>query len=100
MLIGKTIRWQRPAAASESANDLGLAPYVIGLAVLIALGLGLMIWRFNASDKKFGHQHIDHFTAATPAAIQELENLETSDPNDLFRQMQAEALAAEHPTED
>ncbi len=94
LLIGKTIQRMRPAAAaSESANDLGLAPYVIGLAVLVALGLGLMIWRFNASDKKFGHQHIDHFTAATPAAIQELQNLETSDPADLFRQMQADALA-------
>ena len=90
LLIGKTIRRQHRPRRPKTANDLGLAPYVIGLAVLIALGLGLMIWRFNASDKKFGHQHIDHFTAATPAAIQELENLETSDPADLFRQMQAE----------
>ncbi len=102
LLIGKTIRWERPIAASgsQSADDLGLAPYVIGLAVLVALGLALMIWRFNASDKQFGHQHIDHFTAASPAAIQELQNLETSDPRDLFRQMEAEALAAEAEHED
>ena len=96
VLIGKYIRWNRPAATvTNLPQDSGLAPYAIGLAVIIAVGLGLLIWRFNVSDKKFAHKHVDHFTTAAPEAIQDLENLETSDPNDLFRRMQEEAIAAE-----
>lgn len=102
VLIGKHIRWNRPQATGDSAipQDAGLAPYAIGLAVMIAIGLGLMIWRFNVSDKQFGHKHVDHFTTATPNAIDELGNLETTDPNDLFRQMEEEAIAAELERED
>ena len=98
VLIGKHIRWNRPPAPLTPA-DSGLAPYVIGLAVIIAVGLGVMIWRFNVSDKKFGHKHVDHFTSASPTAIENLQNLETSDPNDLFRRMQEEAITAELESE-
>ncbi len=94
VLIGKHIRWNRPPmVAIGTSNDLGLAPYIIGLTVLIALALGGMIWRFNVSDKKFGHQHVNHFTTATPKAIEDLANLEADDPNELFRQLEAEAHA-------
>lgn len=102
VLIGKHIRWNRPQTTGTAAipQDYGLAPYAIGLAVIIAIGLGLMIWRFNVSDKKFGHKHVDHFTSATPTAIQELNNLETTDPKDLFRQMEEDAITAELERED
>jgi hypothetical protein len=102
VLIGKHIRWNRPPVAADSSapRDLGLAPYVIGLAVLIAVGLGVMIWRFNVSDKKFGHKHVEHFTTAEPSAIEELNNLEANDPADLFRQMREEAIAEELEAQD
>jgi len=96
VLIGKQIRWHRPEVATEQLpQDSGLAPYAIGLAVLIAVGISLMIWRFNVSDKKFGHKHVEHFITASPSAIEELQKLQTSDVSDLFRQMQEEAIAAD-----
>jgi len=96
VLIGQSLRWNRPpAVAPELAQDSGLAPYAIALAVLVALGLGVLIWRFNVSDKQFAQKHVDHFTTATPEAIRDLENLETSDPADHFRRMQEDAIEEE-----
>ncbi len=97
VLIAQRIQPVRSEGESTAptTGDMGLAPYVIGLALMIALGLGVMIWRFNKSDKAFGNQHIEHFTTATPSAIRELEHLETNDPGELFRQMEQDARDAE-----
>ena len=101
VLIGKHIRWNRPAVVAPGTVDsLGPVPYIVGFAVLIALALGLMIWRFNVGDKQFGHKHIDHFTAADPKALEELANLETHDPIEHFRQMEKEANAEASEVED
>ncbi len=95
VLIGKHIRSNRPAAVAPGTDDLGFVPYVAGLAVLIALGLGIMIWRFGVSDKKFGHKHFEHYTAADPNSLKELSRRETHDPQEFFRQIEEQAKTEE-----
>lgn len=101
VLIGQHLRWNNPAASVGPLVDMSRASYyVIGFAVLVAMVLGLMLWRFKVSDKKFGQKHIEHFTTATPSELEELNKLEPHDPSELFRRMEAEAKSQESVSQD
>ncbi len=100
VLIGQRLRWNNPSASGPAVDMSQASYYVIGFSLLIALGLGVMIWRFKVSDKKFGQKHIEHFTTATPKDLEELAKLEPHDPNELFRQLEAEAKAQESVSQD
>jgi hypothetical protein len=101
VLIGQHLDWNRPPENSIAQVDMSTAPYyVVGFALVLAVTLGITLWRFKVSDRKFAQKHVEHFTTATPSDLDELNNLETNDPNELFRQLEAEAKAAESVGQD
>lgn len=91
-LIGPTIEpfviRSRPEEAVQT--EQGLIPYVIGLAVAIAIGLSFTLWRFRVSDRRFGDRHVHTFTAATPESIETLRDLDFVDPGEALRKMAEE----------
>ncbi len=99
LLLAKQPRWFPPRRVET--QDLGLAPYVLGFVVVVGAVLGLTLWRFSISDKKFHQSHLQRITRASNEAIAALDGVETSDVNDLFRQMSAPpeiADAADQPS--
>ncbi len=74
-------------------TEQGLIPYVIGLAVAIAIGLSITLWRFRVSDRRFGDRHVRTFTAATPGAIETLQDLDFVDPGETLRKLAEDEAA-------
>ena len=88
-LIGPTIQplivRTRPREVEQS--EQGLIPYVIGLAVAIAIGLSITLWRFRVSDRRFGDRHVQTFIAATPESMETLRDLDFVDPGEALRKL-------------
>lgn len=89
LLLGKQLAWLR--SEPEAAAPLpGLGPWLMGVAVVVAAGLGIMVWRFRVSDRRFEQSHLKRLTEAPRESIAALSNLETSDISDLLRQLAEE----------
>ena len=69
---------------------VSLVPWIAGLALLIGGTLVIAQWRFTRGDRAFADGCLKQITTATPAAIDALEEIETVDPNDIFRQLGSE----------
>jgi hypothetical protein len=74
----------------ESQNAVPAAavgPWVFGGAVLVAVALGLMVWRLRAGDRRFEEKHLKRYSVTPREALQALSGLETTDVSDLLRQL-------------
>lgn len=91
LLLAKSIQSMQPAAGPVVRRDTGLTPYVAGLAVLVALALGLTLWRYRASDRQFVRERKPKLTEVSPEAIEDLNQIETVDPIESLRQLAEEA---------
>ena len=89
LLLARQLDWLRsePQAAAPLP---GLGPWLMGVAVVVAAGLGIMVWRFRASDRRFEQSHLKRLTEAPRESIAALSNLETTDVSDLLRQLAEE----------
>ncbi|HUG93840.1 MAG TPA: hypothetical protein VML55_23630 [Planctomycetaceae bacterium] len=99
LLLGKRIDWIRSEPRAAEALP-GLGPYLGGAAVLIAAGLGFMVWRMRASDRRFEQTHLKRLSAAPRESIEALAGLETSDVSDLFRKLAEEESSRPGPADD
>lgn len=97
VLIGNSLEVIPPKTeAEQKPRDLGFAPYLVGLAVVIAGALGITLWRFSVSDRKFASGHIKRYTAASDETVRALNSLPAVDPNAIFQQLAEES---EPPTD-
>ncbi len=92
-LLAKRLRWYPPQVAQT--EDSRLTPYVVGFVILVAAGLGVTLWRFTAGDKRFYRRHIKRITEAPREAIDALADVETTDPDEMFRQLTEQARMVE-----
>jgi hypothetical protein len=94
LLLAKRIQPVDAAAAPQRA--LGLAPYVIGFALLLGGILAVFIWRFSRGDRQFAEQQLQRYDASRTADPSELKHLETmEDPQEFFRRLSEADAAAE-----
>jgi hypothetical protein len=89
LLIAKQLEWLRsePQAAAPLP---GLGAWLLGVAVLVAAGLAVMVWRFRVSDRRFEQSHLKRLTEAPRESIAALAGLETTNVSDLLRQLAEE----------
>jgi hypothetical protein len=89
LLIAKQLEWLRsePQAAAPLP---GLGAWLLGVAVLVAAGLAVMVWRFRVSDRRFEQSHLKRLTEAPRESIAALAALETTNVSDLLRQLAEE----------
>lgn len=87
LLLGKRIR-RVSRGSSASDDDVGLTPYIAGFALLLAAMIGTMLWRFSCSDRRFQKRHLQRLTEASSEAISAINDLPTTDVNEMFRQME------------
>jgi hypothetical protein len=86
LLLARRIEWVRtPVAAATPAAGLG--PWILGGAVAIALGLGVMVWRLKAGDRRFEETQRRRFSDAPRESIEALAGVETTELSNLFRRL-------------
>lgn len=93
LLVAKRLRWYPPRVAKHEEFDW--ARYVVGFFILLAVVLGMILWRLSVTDKRFHEQHMKRITAAPAEAIEALSNVQTTDVNEMFRE-----LSRQHKTND
>lgn len=88
LILAPEVYWfrQRPAR-DRNAEDGGIVPYVLGLAVIIGAIVAVLLWQFRRSDREFERQHLKRLTAAPQGAIVSLDGVATVDVNDALRQL-------------
>ena len=95
LLIGKRLKWF--PRRTQPTEDLGLAPYVLLFVGVIAVSLSVVLWRFRISDRRFEKNHLKRLTTAPNDAIAALDGMETTDINEMFRQLSEDS---QNQTED
>ena len=99
LILASEVYWyrQRPAR-DRNAEDGGIVPYVLGLAVIIGSIIAVLLWQFRKSDREFERQHLKRLTAAPRGAIESLDGVATVDVNDALRQLaEADTAATQQP---
>ena len=100
LLIGKTLERLPPRAAGIPAGrNLPIARYLVILATVVLVLLGLTLWQFSRSDRRFKREHFDRL-AETPADDPaRLNELQASEPDEHLKQL-ARQDEADRPGED
>lgn len=94
LLLAKQIQVVDVAEAPQRA--LGLAPYVIGFALVLGGILTVFIWRFSVGDRQFAEEQLQRYDKSRTADVSDLKDLETADdPQEFFRRLQETESAAE-----
>ncbi len=93
LLIGKRLKWFPPRKSKKPG--LGLAPYALLFVSVVGVSLTVVLWRLWVSDRRFEKNHLKRLTAAPKEAITALDGVETTDINDMFRQLAQEPLDSE-----
>jgi len=68
MLLGKRLEWIQPAKISA---DGSLAPYILGLVLIVGAVTIFALWIYAASDRRFRRSHLDRILQASHGAIEE-----------------------------
>jgi hypothetical protein len=87
LLIAKRIDRALEPTASPVVSDTGMVSLVVGFALTVALALGITVWRFTASDRKFGDRHVRAFIEATARDEEGLKNVVAEDPSEALRRL-------------
>ena len=75
-------------SSATQSRELGLAPYVIGFALVLGAILAFTMWRLSVGDKQFAETQLKRFDTTNTADLSGLEQLDASDdPADFFRRM-------------
>jgi hypothetical protein len=86
MILARTLKWFKPRSVQQP-NDLGLIPYVLGFAAIIGTTIGVLLYRFRSSDRKFERELLRRLTEAPREAIAAIDQLPIIDVGDALRQM-------------
>ena len=70
---------------TETRSEKGLVPYVIAFVIIVSLASGLTLWMYQRSDRAFADSHLKRLAAPQAPAIDTLQELDTNDPSDMFR---------------
>ncbi|QDT46785.1 hypothetical protein Pan258_08050 [Symmachiella dynata] len=70
MLLGKELRWTPPQTI---APELGLAPYILGVVVLMGVVLAALFWRYSAGDRRFRRTQLQRIQHAAHEPLVDLE---------------------------
>ncbi len=86
MVLAGTLKWFKPRSAQKQ-DDLGLIPYVLGFAAIIGTTIGVLLYQFRSSDRKFEREHLKRLTEAPQEAIAAIDQLPVIDVGDALRQL-------------
>lgn len=89
LLLAKNVQWyqKRPSSVPD---DLGIVPYVLGLAGILGVTISILLYRFRSSDRDFEKKHLRRLTAAPAGAIDAISDLPTFELEESLRQLSAE----------
>lgn len=95
LLIGRRMRWFPPRIADEvpESNISKLLPWVAAGMLLIGAVLGVCVWRFSKSDRRFQQSHLKRLTKAPETDIAALADFPVLDESQMFEQVAAEVEA-------
>ena len=82
LILARTLRW--PQKKSAAGRDRGLIPYIVGFTIIVAVAIGLTLWRFNVSDRVFQERQMRRIREAPPEAIAALNDVEAADIDAFF----------------
>jgi hypothetical protein len=90
LLIGKTLERLPPRAAGiPPAANLPLARYLVVIAAALAVLLGITVWQFGRSDRRFKRAHLDRLATSPGDDSTRLSELNSTDPDEYLRQIAA-----------
>lgn len=89
LILAKNVQWyqKRPSSVPD---DLGIVPYVLGLAGVLGVTISILLYRFRSSDRDFEKKHLRRLTAAPAGAIDAISDLPTFELEESLRQLSAE----------
>jgi hypothetical protein len=64
--------------------------------LLVGLSITFTLWRFTVSDSRFQQNHLKRLTEAPREAIAALDGMETTDMNQVFRDLAKQVDEAAH----
>ena len=89
LLIGKTLEpLPRRPAGIPLAQNFPLTRYIIGGAAVILVLLGIAVWAFNRSDRKFKREHLDRMAVSGGKDSPDLNGLQESDPGEYLKRLE------------
>ena len=101
LLLAGQIRWipTKPTTGNHDGMQ-SAAPYVIGLVCLTAIALVLTCWRLSANDRVQQTTNFHRYNELSAETFQSLQAMETSDVNDMFREMSGGQADSPEQTQD
>ena len=89
LLIGKTLEpLPRRPAGIPMAQNFPLTRYIVGGAAVVLVLLGIAVWAFNRSDRKFKREHLDRMAVSGGKDSPDLNELQESDPGEYLRRLE------------
>lgn len=89
VLLARRIELVPPNEAVS--QGLKLAPYVVGFALIVAIGLAITIWRFTKGDKKFAAEHLQRYEKKSSGDVSDLNSISAGETADeYFERLTAE----------
>ena len=100
LLIGKTLE-RLPARADgiPAGRNLPIARLLVIIAAAVIVLLGLTLWQFSRSDRRFKREHFDRLAETPTEDPSRLNELQASDPGEHLRQLGEQSPADRGPGE-
>lgn len=71
-------------------QNLPIARYLMIVATVVTVLLGLTLWQFSRSDRRFKREHFDRLAETPPEDPARLNELQASDPAEHLRRLAEE----------
>lgn len=91
-------RLDRLPAPADTAPTVGLGPYLIGIAAVVAAAIGTTLWYYRAGDRRAGNSRRKGMTQGPDGSIQHLDSVESEDPVQFLRDLTVPAPATTETT--
>ena len=99
LILARTLTWFEPQAATKN-TDAELVPWILGFAGCFAVVVGITLWRFRLSDRRFEEQHLKRITTASSEAIEAINDLPTINVGESLRRLSESELSEPAPSPD
>ena len=103
LLIGKTFERLPPRPAGPPAlqraagGNLPVARYLVIVATVVIVLLGLTLWQFSRSDRRFKREHFDRLAETPTEDLSRLNELQASDPGEHLKRLARDENADPQP---